>query len=74
MPPAADDLTLAPAGATPRPDAGLDRSLVGGIAWTGAMRWGTQLFGWAATIGVVRLLAPRDYGLVGRAMIYLGLV
>ncbi|MGH7589962.1 MAG: lipopolysaccharide biosynthesis protein [Gemmatimonadales bacterium] len=74
MPPAADDLTLAPAGATPRPDAGLDRSLVGGIAWTGAMRWGTQLFGWAATLVVVRLLAPRDYGLVGMAMIYLGLV
>ena len=70
----ADDLALAPARTAPRPDAGLDRSLVGGIAWTGAMRWGTQLFGWAATLIVVRLLAPSDYGLVGMAMIYLGLV
>ncbi len=50
----------------------LDRSLVRGIAWTGAMRWATQLLSWASTLIVARLLAPSDYGLVGMAMVYLG--
>jgi len=50
----------------------LDRSLIRGIAWTGATRWATQLVGWASTLIVARLLAPTDYGIVGMAMIYLG--
>src|SRR5437763_6655187 len=50
----------------------LDRSLIRGIAWTGATRWATQLLGWASTLIVARLLAPTDYGVVGMAMIYLG--
>jgi teichuronic acid exporter len=50
----------------------LDRSLIRGIAWTGAMRWATQLVGWASTLVVARLLAPTDYGLVGMSMVYLG--
>jgi O-antigen/teichoic acid export membrane protein len=52
----------------------LDRSLIRGIAWTGAMRWATQLLGWASTLIVARLLAPTDYGLVGMAMVYLGFI
>jgi PST family polysaccharide transporter len=52
----------------------LDRSLVRGIAWTGGMRWATQLLAWASTLVVARLLAPSDYGLVGMAMVYIGLV
>src|SRR2546425_5742599 len=52
----------------------LDHSLLRGIAWTGAMRWGTQLLSWASTVIVARLLAPTDYGLVGMAAIYLGFV
>lgn len=79
-----DLATTAVGGVTlPAPEAGapasrgqaserLDRSLIGGLAWTGATRWATQLIGWAATLVVVRLLAPSDYGLVGMALVYLG--
>ncbi len=37
------------------------------------MRWGTQVLSWVSTLIVARLLAPTDYGLVGMAMVYLGL-
>ncbi|MBI4502649.1 MAG: oligosaccharide flippase family protein [Gemmatimonadetes bacterium] len=51
----------------------LDRTLVQGIAWTGAIRWTAQSISWAATFVIARLLTPTDYGLVGMAMIYVGL-
>lgn len=51
----------------------LDRSLVRGIAWTGGVKWLTQLVSWGATLIIARLLTPQDYGLVGMAMVYLGL-
>ena len=49
----------------------LDRSLLRGLAWTGAARWATQLLSWASTVVVARLLTPTDYGLVGMALVYL---
>ena len=52
----------------------LDRSLISGLAWIGAMRTVTQAIQWAAALIVVRLLTPTDYGLVGMATAYLGLV
>lgn len=52
----------------------LDRSLARGVAWTGTVRWLTQLATWASTLVVVRLLTPEDYGLVGLATLYLGVV
>ena len=52
----------------------LDRSLVRGLAWTSAAKWGSQVLSWASTLIVARLLTPQDYGLVGMASIYLGLV
>ena len=52
----------------------LDRSLVRGIAWTVGVRAPTQLLTWASTLIVTRLLTPDDYGLVGMASIFLGLV
>ncbi len=52
----------------------LDRSLVQSIAWTGAARWIAQLLTWAITLGVARILTPEDYGLVGMAALYWGLV
>lgn len=52
----------------------LDRSLISGIAWTGAGKWGTQVLTWASTLIVARLLSPSDFGLVGMAMVYMGLV
>jgi O-antigen/teichoic acid export membrane protein len=52
----------------------LDRSLVHGIAWTSGAKWAGQLLAWASTLIVARLLTPEDYGLVGMASIYLGLI
>lgn len=51
-----------------------DRALVHGIAWTAGAKWATQIVTWASTIVVARLLTPDDYGLVGMAAVYLGLV
>ena len=64
------DLTPTPQDAATRE---LDRSLLRGIAWTGAMRWATQVLSWASTLVVAHLLAPTDYGLVAMALVYLGL-
>ncbi len=62
----------APAGETTQRK--LDRSLLQGIAWTGGIKWLTQVLSWASTLVVARLLTPADYGLVGMATVYLGLV
>ncbi|MEO8199506.1 MAG: lipopolysaccharide biosynthesis protein [Gemmatimonadota bacterium] len=52
----------------------LDRSLMHGVAWTGGMKWVTQVFSWAATLIIARLLTPADYGLMTMANIYLGFI
>lgn len=54
--------------------AALDRSLVRGVAWTGAVKWLTQIATWLSTLAVARLLSPEDYGLVGMAVVYFGLI
>jgi O-antigen/teichoic acid export membrane protein len=54
--------------------ASLDRSLVQGVAWTSGVKWVVQGLTWAATILVMRLLTPEDYGLMGMAGLFLGLV
>jgi len=38
------------------------------------MRWITQILSWLSTLVVARLLTPTDYGLVGMAGVYLGLI
>ncbi len=53
---------------------GLDDSLMRGLAWTGAIKWATQLFSWGSMLVIARILTPADFGLVGMATIYLGLV
>src|SRR5947207_764067 len=52
----------------------LDRSLAHGIAWTAGAKWAIQALTWASWLIVARLLTPEDFGLVGMAGIYLGLV
>lgn len=52
----------------------LDRSLIHGIAWTSAVTWLSQVLSWGATFFVVHHLTTADYGLVGMAALYLGVV
>jgi O-antigen/teichoic acid export membrane protein len=52
----------------------LDRSLLDGIAWTSGVTWLSQMLSWGSTLIVVHYLAPTDYGLIGMALLYLGLV
>src|SRR4051812_3538924 len=67
----AEDLRVNP----PTTDhAALDRSLVHGIVWTSAVKWGSQGLAWVATLVVARKLGPEAYGLVRRAMVYMGLI
>lgn len=65
-------------GSAPEPTQGinrnLDHTLLRGIAWTGAVKWGSQVMSWLSTIVVARVLAPSDYGLVAMATAFLGLV
>jgi O-antigen/teichoic acid export membrane protein len=51
----------------------LDRALVSGLAWTAVMRWAAQLISWIGTFYAARILLPSDYGLVGMAMLAIGL-
>ena len=45
-----------------------------GVAWTGAMKWGTQVLSWVVTLVIARILTPADYGLLTMANVYLGFV
>jgi PST family polysaccharide transporter len=44
------------------------------MAWTAAAKWSSQLISWAAFVVVTRLLVPSDFGLVGMALVYCGLL
>jgi O-antigen/teichoic acid export membrane protein len=52
----------------------MDKQLVGGIAWTAAAKWSSQILTWLCLLIVARLLIPSDFGIVGVAGVYLGLV
>jgi O-antigen/teichoic acid export membrane protein len=52
----------------------LDRSLIHGVAWTGAVKWATQIVTWGSTLAVAHILSPADYGVVTLATVYLGVV
>lgn len=62
-----------PAPAPKKVDA-LDQSLVRGVAWTAGAKWSSQFLSWASLILIARLLSPSDFGLVGMAALYLGLI
>jgi PST family polysaccharide transporter len=58
-----------------QPEIPSDRSLLRSLAWSAASDWGTQIFTWAATLQIMRLVAPSDYGIVAMAgilMPYMG--
>jgi O-antigen/teichoic acid export membrane protein len=52
----------------------LDGIFVRSLAWTGSVKWLSQILSWASTLVVARFLTPEDYGLVGMASVYLALV
>src|SRR6266850_1496582 len=49
-------------------------SLAGAFAWTAGAKWGSQVLTWAATLLIVRLLTPHDYGIIALAGVILGLL
>jgi teichuronic acid exporter len=52
----------------------LRQRALSGVRWTIAARIGLQIIIWPATIFVMRLLDPRDYGLLALAMIVIGFI
>jgi len=69
--------SIAPVTADPptdHSDRSVDRSLVHGIAWTAVVKVFVQIVRWGSTLVIARLLTPHDYGLVGMALVYTGLV
>src|SRR5713226_1839930 len=52
----------------------LDRSLLSGLAWTGAARWVTQIVSWVITLFIARLLTPSDFGVLTLAQLPVELV
>lgn len=52
----------------------MDGVVVRSIAWMGAVKWTGQLIAWISTFAVVHILSPSDYGIVGSATLYLGLL
>ncbi len=52
----------------------LDHSLVRGMFWTGSVKWASQVVAWVTTILVARILTPEDYGIVGMASTFIGVV
>jgi len=52
---------------------GLKGRVVSGLRWQAAAKLGSQLISWGATLVVMRLLAPADYGLMAMTMILVGL-
>ena len=53
--------------AEPPTGAKLDHSLFRSIAWNAAGDWGTQIFTWLMFLVVMRLLTPKDFGVVAVA-------
>jgi O-antigen/teichoic acid export membrane protein len=52
----------------------LDHSFAHSVAWSGLAKGISQLLSWLSTFIVARLLLPVDYGLVGMATVFLGVV
>ena len=68
-----DDVTVGVA-ASSQDGRHFDASFVTSVFWTGVAKGSSQLISWLATFLVARLLTPEDYGLVGMATVFLGVV
>jgi PST family polysaccharide transporter len=76
LPDPASPTSGAPDPAQPAPvrPEGVARAFARGVAWTGAMRLVSQSASWVSTLALARLLSASDYGIIGMAMPYLGLL
>lgn len=52
----------------------LEGVLVRSVAWAAAAKWSAQVATWASTIVVARLLSASDYGVMGMAAVFMGVV
>jgi O-antigen/teichoic acid export membrane protein len=52
----------------------LDGHLLRGVGWTAVSKWSAQVVSWGSMLVLARLLTPADFGLVGMASVFLGLV
>jgi O-antigen/teichoic acid export membrane protein len=52
----------------------LKGKVINSVAWLFGTRYIAQGISWVITILVARILSPNDYGLMGMAMIYIGLI
>lgn len=52
----------------------LDRSLLHGVAWNGALKLIAQAVSWVSTLIVARELTANDYGVYGLGVLLLGLI
>lgn len=57
----------ASAPAVSAPPSALGGTTLRGLVWLSGARWAAQIFAWASTLVIARLLAPEDYGLVAMA-------
>ena len=64
----------APGPDSPPSGEALDRSALAGAAWSSAAKWSTQIFAWAGTILVARILTPEDIGLLTVAGVFIAIV
>ena len=49
----------------------LRAQVISGFRWVAGMRLISQVFAWAVTIVVIRLLSPVDYGLLAMATVFI---
>lgn len=50
----------------------LRHQILSGLRWSAGVRLASQIFTWAVTLVVVRLLSPEDYGLLSMGMVFVG--
>ena len=52
----------------------LRAQVLSGIRWTAGARLAAQVFAWAITLVVIRILSPADYGLLAMATVFVSLL
>ena len=50
----------------------LRRQVLSSMAWVAGLKYIGQVFTWAVTILVIRILSPADYGLMAKAAVFIG--